>query len=613
MIDTAYFLGLTLIFIRFATFFFVVKVFYPSGTPKILKGALGIILSFFVISGIDTSSLLEISNNYTLISCIASEVLSGLILGFVTDLIFEAAKMAGSLMDGQIGLSMMNMMNPISKTNVTLLANVAYFFAAVIFFIIDGHHVLIKCLDASFDVLPIGKTIIYQDSFFLMLESFTEIFLIGVRIALPIILIVLLTDLCMALVSRTVPAINVMILGMPVRMTVGLIVFTLALPIFAKIIIYAFGTIPDMFSDILKSLSAVPLVFIFAADDKTEAATPKKKGEARKKGQIARSKDVGIAITMAACTLVVLSITGGIVVSLREYMQVTLQSGILQDISFSTLGSMNVSVTLKIISNVLPFVVPLMIAGVAASIAQSGFMITGEPLKPSLSKLNPIKGFKNLFSMKSLADLVKNLVVVTIVGYIGYKYVRDNYESILQISNIYLPSLGAEILKLILGIFMQITIVLVIIGAIDYFIQVKLYNKDLKMSKQEVKEEYKQMEGDPLIKSKIKQRQREMATGRMMSSVADATVIITNPTHLAIAIKYEDGVSEAPKVVAKGAELIALKIKEIAKENNIPIMENKPLARLIYDQVEIDEEIPQEMFQAVAEILAVVYKLKKKS
>jgi flagellar biosynthetic protein FliR/FlhB len=159
---------------------------------------------------------------------------------------------------------------------------------------------------------------------------------------------------------------------------------------------------------------------------------------------------------------------------------------------------------------------------------------------------------------------------------------------------------------------MKITIMLVIIGAVDYFIQVKLFNKDLKMSKQEVKEEYKQMEGDPQVKSKIKQRQREMASGRMMSSVADATVIITNPTHLAIAIKYEDGVNEAPKVVAKGAELIALKIKEIAKENNIPIMENKPLARLIYEQVEIEQEIPQDMFQAVAEILAVVYKLKKK-
>lgn len=612
MIDTAYFLGITLVFIRLATFFLVVKAFYPSGTPKVLKGVLGIILSFFVISGIETNSLLEISSNYMLIMAIISEVMSGLILGFVIELIFEVAKMAGAFMDGQIGLSMLNMMNPISKTNVTLLANVAYYISLLIFFIIDGHHVLIRGLIASFDVIPIGKTIVFQDSFSLILESFSKYFLIGVRIALPIIIIVLLTDICMALISRTVPAINVMILGMPVRMTVGLIVFVLSLPIFIKIMTYAFGTIPDLMSDILKSLSGVPLILIFAADDKTEEATPKKKSEARKKGQIAKSKDVGVAITMAACTLVILIVSGIIIASLKEYMQVSLQSGILQNIDKSTIVAINVNVILKIVLNVLPFVVPIMIAGVAASIAQSGFMLTGEPLKPSFSKLNPIKGFKNIFSMKSLADLVKNLIVVTIVGFIGYKYVKDNYESILQISNIYLPSLGIEILKIILGIFMQITILLIIIGAIDYIIQLKLYNKDIKMSKHEVKEEYKQMEGDPQVKSKIKQKQKEMASRRMMSSVADATVIITNPTHLAVAIKYEDGVNESPKVVAKGAELVALKIKEIAKENEVPIMENKPLARLIYDQVEIGDEIPQDMFQAVAEILAMVYKLKKK-
>jgi flagellar biosynthetic protein FliR/FlhB len=153
---------------------------------------------------------------------------------------------------------------------------------------------------------------------------------------------------------------------------------------------------------------------------------------------------------------------------------------------------------------------------------------------------------------------------------------------------------------------------MIVLAAIDYFIQRIFFKKDMKMTKQEVKDEYKQMEGDPKVKGKIKQRQREMASRRMMESVADATVIITNPTHLSIAIKYEDGKMEAPKIVAKGADLIALKIKEVAKENNIPIMENKPLARLLYEEVEIDEEVPQEMYQAVAEILAMVFSLNHK-
>ncbi|MDZ7543321.1 fused FliR family export protein/FlhB family type III secretion system protein, partial [Clostridium perfringens] len=152
-------------------------------------------------------------------------------------------------------------------------------------------------------------------------------------------------------------------------------------------------------------------------------------------------------------------------------------------------------------------------------------------------------------------------------------------------------------------------ILLVALAAIDYFVQFMLHNKELKMTKQEIKEEYKQMEGDPQIKSKIKQKQREMSQRRMMESVGDATVVITNPTHLAVAIKYEEGKMEAPKVVAKGADAIAMKIKEKAIESKVPIIENKPLARLIYNSVEIDKEVPQDMYQAVAEILAMVYNL----
>ncbi len=161
---------------------------------------------------------------------------------------------------------------------------------------------------------------------------------------------------------------------------------------------------------------------------------------------------------------------------------------------------------------------------------------------------------------------------------------------------------------------MQITLALVIIGATDYFVQFRLHNKELKMTKQEIKDEYKQAEGDPQLKAKIKQKQREMGMRRMMQSVSDATVVITNPTHLAIALKYEEGGNmEAPKVVAKGADNVALRLKTIAKDNDVPIVENKPLARLMYDRVEIDQDIPQDLYQGVAEVLAIVLKLKKNS
>lgn len=612
MVNTAYFLALILVFIRLTSFFLVAKSLFPKGTPPILKGAIGMILSFAIISGINYQVVLEINNNYMLVYSVVSEIMSGVILGFIANMIFEFIRMAGGYMDIQIGLSMMNILDPSSETTSTPFSNLSYFISMVIFFIIDGHHLLIKCLIQSFNVVNIGQNIVFQDTFSVVLDAFREYFVVGVKIAIPLVLIIIITDLCMALVSRTVPAINVMILGMPVKMVVGLLTIIALLPIMIKIISYAFNLIPDIIEEMLKVLPAAPILLIFANEEKTEEATPKKKSEARKKGQIARSKDVGLAITMVTCTLVILLLSGMIVGNLKDTMVYFLQSGMLQDINEMSIKSIVLTVLMKAALCILPVVVPIMIAGIVASLMQTGFLLTGEPLKPKFSKLNPISGFKNMFSKKSFVDLLKNLAVVTVIGFIGFLYVRDNYDKILQISNTYLPSLGGQVQDLVVGIFFQVSVVLVIIAAADYFVQFKFHQKDLRMTKQEIKEEYKQMEGDPQIKSKIKQKQREMATRRMMASVADATVVITNPTHLSIALKYEEGNNEAPKVVAKGADLVALKIKEVAKENDVPIMENKPLARMIYEQVDIDREVPQEMYQAVAEILAMVYKLKNK-
>lgn len=612
MVNTAYFLALILVFIRLTSFFLVAKSLFPKGTPPILKGAIGMILSFSIISGINYRVVLEINNNYMLVYSVISEIMSGVILGFIANMIFDFIRMAGGYMDIQIGLSMMNMLDPSSETTSTPFSNLSYFISMVIFFIIDGHHLLIKCLIQSFKVVNIGQNIVFQDTFSVVLDAFREYFVIGVKIAIPLVLIIIITDLCMALVSRTVPAINVMILGMPVKMVVGLLTFIALLPIMIKIVSYAFNLIPDIIEEMLKVLPAAPMVLIFAKEEKTEEATPKKKSEARKKGQVARSKDVGLAITMVTCTLVILLLSSMIVGNLKDTMIYFLQSGMLQDINEMSIKSIVITILLKAGVCILPVVIPIMIAGIVASLMQTGFLLTGEPLKPKFSKLNPISGFKNMFSKKSFVDLLKNLAVVTVIGFIGFLYVRDNYDKILQISNTYLPSLGGQVQDLVVGIFFQVSLVLVIIAAADYFVQFRFHQKDLRMTKQEIKEEYKQMEGDPQIKSKIKQKQREMATRRMMASVADATVVITNPTHLSIALKYEEGNNEAPKVVAKGADLVALKIKEVAKENDVPIMENKPLARMIYEQVDIDREVPQEMYQAVAEILAMVYKLKNK-
>ncbi|SFU31018.1 flagellar biosynthetic protein FliR/FlhB [Clostridium sp. DSM 8431] len=611
MVDTAYFLALFLVFLRLSTFFLLVGIFYPKGTPNVFKVALAMIIAYFITSTIDSSVILSIDSNYSLAMSIINEVMTGAVLGVIINLLFNVVKAAGGFMDMQLGLSMMNMVDPNSNTQSTLLGTMSYYIAAVMFFVANGHHILIKCLTASFNIVKVGQSIVFTDNFYIMLQGFIKFFIIGVRIALPIMLIAVITDLTMSLISRSVPTINVMILGMPVRIVVGLISFTVFLPILVKLFLSAVNMIPDMLETILKSLPAASLFIVFADDgDKTEEATPKRKADAKKKGQVPRSKDVGLALTMLTCTIVILAFSTYIVGNMKSYMLETLQHGMYGDISISDLGPIFKEIIIQSLTCVLPVTVPIMIAGITASLMQTGFILTGEGLKPSLGKLNPINGFKNMFSKRSAADLLKNVAVVSILTYIGYNYVKDNYNSILQISNSYLPSLGENIKKIILGIFSRISLILVVIAVLDYFVQYKFNQKDMRMSKQEIKEEYKQMEGDPKIKGKIKQKQREMATRRMMAEVPDATVVITNPTHLAIALKYEEGVTGAPKVVAKGADLIALKIKEIAKENDVPIIENKPLARMMFKEVELDQEIPQDMYEAVAEILAMVYKLK---
>ncbi|WP_315068435.1 fused FliR family export protein/FlhB family type III secretion system protein [uncultured Clostridium sp.] len=613
MIDTAYFLALVLIFLRITSYFIAIEVFFPTGTPQIMKGVFSLVISYGIISGIDYSTINDINNGYVLVFYAVSEIMTGLILGYITNLVFQVVKFAGQWMDIHAGFSMVSVLDPTSQTSSTLLGNFAYFISLAFFFIVDGHHVVINMLVESTKVIPIGKTIVYEETLMGVMQTIFNFFTLGVRIAIPLVLILVMTDVCLGLISRTVPTIPIMVIGMPIKNVLGLIIFIIVLPIMLKIIGTAIYNLPGIFEDIVKLVPALPIAIIFANDDRTEEATPKKKSDSRKKGQIARSKDISVAITMVVCTILVAALWGMLTNGFKDVIVYFLKFPMLKEFGNGALSNIVITIIIKIGSYLLPFAIPIMIGGIIASLIQTGFIITSEPIKPSFGKLNPLSGLKNMFSKRSVVDLSKNLIVMTIVSIIACKYIIGNYQNILGISNVYLPSLSDEVKNLVVGIFKQICIVLIIIAAIDYFIQFRMHNKDIKMTKQEVKDEYKQSEGDPQLKGKIKQKQREMGMRRMMSSVADATVVITNPTHLAIALKYEEGAEmEAPKVVAKGADYVALRIKGIAKENNVPIIENKPLARLMYDKVEIDGDIPKDLYQAVAEVLVVVMKLKKK-
>ena len=608
MINTAYFLGIFLIFLRVGTFLMIGRIFFPSGTPAIVKAFFAFILSYMLIGGIDYSAVDSINNNFVLVFYCINEVMTGLILGIIVNICFDFIKFAGAWMDTHIGLSMINLFDPSSQSTSTLLSNVFHWLAIIVFFLIDGHHMLIKTLIESFQVISLGKTIVYQETINQVFLSISKYFVIGLKIAIPIVLIIIICDLCMGLVSRSVPQLNVMILGMPLKILVGFLSIMIALPILIKFIIGAFNILPEIFRGIY---GAIPLVFFIFADDKTEEATPKKKSESRKKGQLPRSKDVNLAFTFLICTLVISLLGGFFAGNIKSDILYFLSLDYPKELTETSVRSYILYVLWRMAMSALPIILPIMIGGIVASLMQTGFLLIGEPLKPSLGKLNPLKGIKNMFSKRSLLELVKNLIVISIIAYIGYKFVADNYRNILGIGNLYFPTIGVEIKNLVMSIFTKITIVMIVLALIDYILQRRIFNKEMRMSKQEVKEEFKQMEGDPQVKNKIKQKQREMATRRMMQAVPDATVVITNPTHIAVALKYEEGGMNAPKVTAMGADNVAIRIKEIAKDSDVPIIENKPLARAIYDTLDIGSEIPGDMYQAIAEILALVYKMKK--
>ncbi|MBC8062244.1 MAG: fused FliR family export protein/FlhB family type III secretion system protein [Clostridiaceae bacterium] len=608
MIDVTYFTGFIFVFIRMISFFGIVNIFFPIGFPNKAKVGFAVIMSFMLLPGINQTGL-AVNNNLELIITIGSEITTGITLGFLTNLCFNAIKFAGQIIDTEVGFGMISIFDPTTSSNATFIENMLYWFSIMLFFITDTHHVLISELVKSFQVVEIGEFILSPKSSTVILNIFIQYFAIGLKISIPIVFIILITDLTMGLIARTVPSLNVMILGLPIKIVLGLMCISLALPIFADEIISNFNSFPQIFKGIYK---VIPFIFIFASDDKSEEATAKKKQDARKKGQVAKSKEINLTATLLASTLVIAALGNYMKDNLGRFLLDFYTNYLNSTLSYSSISHIAIIAVTRIGLVLLPFIIPIMALGVISSLAQTGFLLSAESIKPSLSKINPLKGFKKMFSMRSFVELFKNLAIVSVVGFVGYKYIYSNFSSLLYMGDVGVPSMLELFKKLVVGIFTQTIYVLIAISIIDYIFQRRSYNKDLKMSKQEVKEEYKQQEGDPQVKGKIRQKQREMASRRMMSEVPNATVIVTNPTHLAIALKYEEGKSEAPIVVAKGADLVAFKIREIAKENDVPIIENKPLARLIYKEVELEQEIPAQMYQAIAEILALVFKMKKR-
>ncbi len=351
----------------------------------------------------------------------------------------------------------------------------------------------------------------------------------------------------------------------------------------------------------------------FFAEEKTEEATPKKKRDARNKGQVVQSKDINQAIALILVVFTI-QLTSGWFTSQISELYYTINDMLVDSdqyfdpVSLSQLLANSLS---KIILSVLPLLLVAMLTGVICSYLQIGFLFTTDTLKFKLDKISPLKGFKRLFSMKSVVEMVKAIVKGVILVYLCSSYLLNRMEEIKNSFDLELNQFILLLWSFVLGIVMRSAIFLLIVAFLDFAFKKYEQAKDLKMSKKEIKDEYKQSEGDPMLKGKIREKQRQMAMSRMMQDVPEADVVITNPTHFAVAIVYKASEGSSPKVIAKGKNLIAQNIKRIAKENDVTIVENKPLARSLFASVEIGDFIPADLYQAVAEVLAYVYSIKK--
>ena len=347
--------------------------------------------------------------------------------------------------------------------------------------------------------------------------------------------------------------------------------------------------------------------------EKTEVPTEKKRRESREEGQVAFSKELSSAALLAGIVLTLVATSPIILDAMRQLMsQIFRDLAQREELSIDSIFTLSGEILSIILPAFAPFAAVIIFVGIFASVLQVGVMITFKAISPKFNKISPLTGLKRLFSSQSLADFLKSMAKLIIVGFVGYLTYIDKITELNGLSVSTPESILIYNFTVVAEVAGKIVLALVAIAIFDYFYQRWHHEQQLMMTKQEVKDETKQTEGDPQLKARIRQIQREMSNARMMQEVPKADAVIVNPTHFSVAILYDRDVMSAPEVIAKGADHLALRMRTVARENNVPILERPELARDLYANVEIGDDIPERFYKAIAEILAFVYRLRKR-
>ncbi len=346
-------------------------------------------------------------------------------------------------------------------------------------------------------------------------------------------------------------------------------------------------------------------------EEKTEEPSGRRLGEARQKGNIAFSADLNNAVGLLGGIVLIYNMGVLTYQVMDKTFKATLGHLFYKDFTQEIIMDIVLSQFYALAKMLFPILGGLMLIGLIISYVQTGFMLNFELLKPNFGKLNFIAGAKNLVSPQSFVKLLFSVLKVLVLAGMSYLYMKDKFNSIIDALDFDVAQIFITLFSMMYGLALRLAMILFILAAADFIYQKWQYKRNLRMTKQEVKEERKQMEGDPLIKGKIRSIQLQMSKKRMMTAVPTADVVVTNPTHFAVALKYDSKVMKSPTVIAKGADLLAKRIKEIAVKHKVPLVEDKPLAQTLYKTVEIGREVPQKLFYAVAKVLAYVYQLKR--
>lgn len=348
------------------------------------------------------------------------------------------------------------------------------------------------------------------------------------------------------------------------------------------------------------------------AREPTEPATPRRLEQAREKGQVYKSTEVIAAATLLAAYLALQWAGPGAWATLARFASDTWSDLLRPDFTLEAARDLSLHVMLVSTLAAAPIALAVLGAGLIANYLQVGALFTLTPITPDFSRIDPLQGLKRLFSRRSVMEGMKALAKVTLIGLIAYQAVAGLVGDLPALIDLTPPALLSKVAGLVSTVIFRVLLVMIALALLDFLYQRYEYGQQMRMTKQEIKEEYKETEGSPEVRQALRRRQREMSRRRMMADVPKADVVVTNPTHFAVALRYEQGQMDAPRVLAKGTGYVALKIREVARAHGVPVVPNPPLARSLYDGVEIGENIPADLFQAVAEVLAFVYRLRSK-